>query len=174
MQRRYSEPNTYTDSPPSDPQTCDDIYDDVASIDNEQEVGKENFPPCTQLCLFWVIEQKLHLSDLPEIISEQEVIGMTVDFCNLRLFSFNKIRSVRLQEVQEDQDSSFELTANTEQNEKDRIYLDLIPVRSFLHTSPGRVSPQTESSPQAEHPHPVKEVSDVYYFIHLWMIIVYA
>ncbi|XP_057214882.1 actin filament-associated protein 1-like 2 isoform X2 [Triplophysa rosa] len=101
MQRRYSEPNTYTDSPPSDPQTCDDIYDDVASIDNEQE------------------------------------------------------------EVQEDQDSSYELTINTEQNEKDRIYLDLIPVRSFLHTSPGSVSPQTESSPSAfpqeEHPHPANE-----------------
>lgn len=101
MQRRYSEPNTYTDSPPSDPQACDDIYDDVASIDNEQE------------------------------------------------------------EVQEDQNGSFEITANVEQNEKDRIYLDLIPVRSFLHTSPGRVSPQMESSSSAvqqeEHPHPVKE-----------------
>lgn len=40
MQRRYSEPNTYTDSPPSDPHTCDDIYDDVASTENEQEVGE--------------------------------------------------------------------------------------------------------------------------------------
>ncbi|KAA0725079.1 Actin filament-associated protein 1-like 2 [Triplophysa tibetana] len=101
MQRRYSEPNTYTDSPPSDPQTCDDIYDDVASIDNEQE------------------------------------------------------------EVQEDQDNCYELTLNTEKNEKDRIYLDLVPVRSFLHTSPGGVSPQTESSPSAvqqeEHPHPANE-----------------
>jgi len=40
MQRRYSEPNTYTDSPPSDPYTCDDIYDDVASTENEQEVSE--------------------------------------------------------------------------------------------------------------------------------------
>ncbi len=40
MQRRYSEPNAYTDSPPSDPHTCDDIYDDVTSTENEQEVGE--------------------------------------------------------------------------------------------------------------------------------------
>ncbi|XP_073723130.1 actin filament-associated protein 1-like 2 isoform X3 [Misgurnus anguillicaudatus] len=90
MNRRYSEPNTYTDRPPSDPQTCDDIYDDVASIDNDNE-----------------------------------------------------------EEIQEDLNSSFEITANAEQNEKDRIYLDLIPLRSFLHMSPGGVSPQMDSSPSA-------------------------
>uniref|UniRef100_A0A672MFJ5 Actin filament-associated protein 1-like 2 n=1 Tax=Sinocyclocheilus grahami TaxID=75366 RepID=A0A672MFJ5_SINGR len=44
MQRRYSEPNTYTDSPPSDPHTCDDIYDDVPSTENEQEVGETPLP----------------------------------------------------------------------------------------------------------------------------------
>lgn len=61
MQRRYSEPNTYTDSPPSDPYTCDDIYDDVASTENEQEVGetplqcfcRKSIPfTLLQLCLF--------------------------------------------------------------------------------------------------------------------------
>lgn len=65
MQRRYSEPNTYTDSPPSDPQTCDDIYDDVASIDNEQEVGKKR--PTLHTAVF-ILSQSLHLSNLPEII----------------------------------------------------------------------------------------------------------
>ncbi len=30
------------------------------------------------------------------------------------------------------------------------MYLDLIPVRSFLHTSSGRVSPQTSNSTQTE------------------------
>ncbi|XP_051530630.1 actin filament-associated protein 1-like 2 isoform X2 [Myxocyprinus asiaticus] len=111
MQRRYSEPNTYTDSPPSDPNACDDIYDDVASIENEQE------------------------------------------------------------EVQEVQNGSGEITASAEQNGKDRFYLDLIPVRSFLHTSSGRVSPQKSNSPQTEtspsavpheeqqHPEPVYETS---------------
>ncbi|XP_016367551.1 actin filament-associated protein 1-like 2 isoform X2 [Sinocyclocheilus rhinocerous] len=89
MQRRYSEPNTYTDSPPSDPHTCDDIYDDVPSTENEQE------------------------------------------------------------EVQEVQNGSEEGTASGEENGKDRVYLDLIPVRSFLHTSSGRVSPQTELSPSS-------------------------
>ncbi|XP_067285734.1 actin filament-associated protein 1-like 2 isoform X2 [Pseudorasbora parva] len=90
MQRRYSEPNTYTDSPPSDPHTCDDIYDDVASTENEQE------------------------------------------------------------EVQEVQNGSVEGTASAEKNGKDRVYLDLIPVRSFLHTSPGRVSPQMSNTAQTE------------------------
>nr|XP_021336035.1 actin filament-associated protein 1-like 2 isoform X1 [Danio rerio] len=91
MQRRYSEPNTYTDSPPSDPQTCDDIYDDVPSTENEQE------------------------------------------------------------EVQEVQNGSEEGTVNAEEeNGKDRVYLDLIPLRSFLHTSSGRVSPQTSSTTQTE------------------------
>ncbi|XP_016343651.1 actin filament-associated protein 1-like 2 isoform X2 [Sinocyclocheilus anshuiensis] len=89
MQRRYSEPNTYTDSPPSDPHTCDDIYNDVPSTENEQE------------------------------------------------------------EVQEVQNGSEEGTASGEENGKDRVYLDLIPVRSFLHTSSGRVSPQTELSPSS-------------------------
>lgn len=32
MQRRYSEPNTYIDAPPSIPHNSDDLYDDVASI----------------------------------------------------------------------------------------------------------------------------------------------
>ncbi|XP_052426969.1 actin filament-associated protein 1-like 2 isoform X2 [Carassius gibelio] len=90
MQRRYSEPNTYTDSLPSDPHTCDDIYDDVASTENEQE------------------------------------------------------------EVQEVQNGSEEVTASSEENGKERVYLDLIPVRSFLHTSSGRVSPQTSNIVQTE------------------------
>ncbi|XP_056324890.1 actin filament-associated protein 1-like 2 isoform X2 [Danio aesculapii] len=91
MQRRYSEPNTYTDSPPSDPQNCDDIYDDVPSTETEQE------------------------------------------------------------EVQEVQNGSEEGTVNAEEeNGKDRVYLDLIPLRSFLHTSSGRVSPQTSSTTQPE------------------------
>uniref|UniRef100_A0A671KHJ9 Actin filament-associated protein 1-like 2 n=1 Tax=Sinocyclocheilus anshuiensis TaxID=1608454 RepID=A0A671KHJ9_9TELE len=48
MQRRYSEPNTYTDSPPSDSHTCDDIYDDVPSTENEQEVGETPLPSYLQ------------------------------------------------------------------------------------------------------------------------------
>uniref|UniRef100_A0A672MDM4 Actin filament-associated protein 1-like 2 n=1 Tax=Sinocyclocheilus grahami TaxID=75366 RepID=A0A672MDM4_SINGR len=90
MQRRYSEPNTYTDSPPSDPHTCDDIYDDVPSTENEQE------------------------------------------------------------EIQVVQNDSEEGTASGEENGKDRVYLDLISVRSFLHTSSGRVSPQTSNTAQTE------------------------
>lgn len=32
MQRRYSEPNTYIDTPPSIPHNSEELYDDVASI----------------------------------------------------------------------------------------------------------------------------------------------
>ncbi|KAL2078029.1 hypothetical protein ACEWY4_025714 [Coilia grayii] len=88
MQRRYSEPNTYTDSPPSDVPGSDDIYDDVASTENEMEDGQEN---------------------------GGEVLTV-------------------------------------EQDSKDRLYLDLVPVRSFLHTNSGRTSPplpgQSQTPPQ--------------------------
>lgn len=39
MQRRYSEQNMYTESLPTNNNDSDDIYDDVASIENEQEVS---------------------------------------------------------------------------------------------------------------------------------------
>ncbi|XP_036428607.1 actin filament-associated protein 1-like 2 isoform X2 [Colossoma macropomum] len=100
MQRRYSEPNTYTDTLPSNPHDADDIYDDVASTENEQEDGQEG---------------------------------------------------------------SSELLVSTEQDGKDRVYLDLIPVRSFLHTNSGRVSPQSAHSPQREPsptPAPTAEQQD--------------
>ncbi|KAG5262626.1 hypothetical protein AALO_G00277080 [Alosa alosa] len=87
MQRRYSEPNTYTDSPPSDLPGSDDIYDDVPSTENEMEEGLEN---------------------------GGEVLTV-------------------------------------EQDSKDRLYLDLVPVRSFLHTSsPGHTSPQSSAQPQGQ------------------------
>ncbi|XP_063077697.1 actin filament-associated protein 1-like 2 isoform X2 [Engraulis encrasicolus] len=79
MQRRYSEPNTYTDSPPSDVPGSDDIYDDVASTENEMEDGQEN--------------------------GGGDVLTV-------------------------------------EQDSKDQLYLDLVPVRSFLHTSTNPTSPQ--------------------------------
>lgn len=40
MQRRYSEQNMYTESLPTNNHDSDDIYDDVASTENEQEVSK--------------------------------------------------------------------------------------------------------------------------------------
>ncbi|XP_028845029.1 actin filament-associated protein 1-like 2 isoform X2 [Denticeps clupeoides] len=82
MQRRYSEPNTYTDSPPSDLQCPDDIYDDVPSPENEQEEAQEN------------------AGDVPA----------------------------------------------GEQDSKDQLYVDVIPLRSFLHTSTGPGS--TLAAPQ--------------------------
>ncbi|KAM9461934.1 actin filament-associated protein 1-like 2 [Clarias gariepinus] len=83
MQRRYSEQNMYTESLPTNNNCSDDIYDDVTSIENEQE---------------------------------------------------------------ESQDGNSELVINPEQDEKDRVYLDLIPVRSFLHTNLGQVSPTSNKT----------------------------
>uniref|UniRef100_A0A3B4B1F3 Actin filament-associated protein 1-like 2 n=1 Tax=Periophthalmus magnuspinnatus TaxID=409849 RepID=A0A3B4B1F3_9GOBI len=37
MQRRYSEPNTYIDTPPSFSQNSDELYDDVASLPDPEE-----------------------------------------------------------------------------------------------------------------------------------------
>ncbi|XP_030631035.1 actin filament-associated protein 1-like 2 [Chanos chanos] len=103
MQRRFSEPNTYIDSPPSDPQGTDDIYDDVASIGNDQE--------------------------------------------------------------EEDEESTGEVAVcvDQEQDDKTRVYLDLAPVRSFLHTSSGRGSPQTSQSQNRDPstpPAPTEEWQD--------------
>ncbi|XP_018618173.2 actin filament-associated protein 1-like 2 [Scleropages formosus] len=71
MQRRFSEPNAYTDNLHTAPDDSDDIYDNVANTDPEQE---------------------------------------------------------------ETQQSSGE-TVTGDQDSPDRIYLDLIPVRSFLHNN---------------------------------------
>uniref|UniRef100_W5N5W2 Actin filament-associated protein 1-like 2 n=1 Tax=Lepisosteus oculatus TaxID=7918 RepID=W5N5W2_LEPOC len=80
MQRRYSEPNAYTDNLPAIPNEPDDIYDDVAVPEQE-----EIFP----------------------VFSDTEPIS--------------------------------EVTSA--EQDADRVYLDLIPVKSFLHTACGRASP---------------------------------
>ncbi|KAK1166697.1 actin filament-associated protein 1-like 2 isoform X1 [Acipenser oxyrinchus oxyrinchus] len=72
MQRKYSEPNTYTDNLPAIQNDSDDIYDDVDVPEHMQENAVDSWSP------------------------EQEM---------------------------------------------DRVYLDLIPVKSFLHPSPGWPSP---------------------------------
>ncbi|XP_060795910.1 actin filament-associated protein 1-like 2 [Neoarius graeffei] len=87
MQRRYSEQNMYTESLPTNNNGSDDIYDDVASTENEQE---------------------------------------------------------------ESQDGNSEVVINPEQDGKDRVYLDLLPVRSFLHTSSGQVCPHSTPKTKPE------------------------
>ncbi|XP_047673463.1 actin filament-associated protein 1-like 2 isoform X3 [Tachysurus fulvidraco] len=53
-------------------------------------------------------------------------------------------------EQEDKQDGNSEVVINPEQDGKDRVYLDLIPVRSFLHTNSGQVSPQSSSTPKKE------------------------
>ncbi|KAJ8264717.1 hypothetical protein GJAV_G00152970 [Gymnothorax javanicus] len=85
MQRRFSEPNAYTDGLPVVSGVTDDIYDDVA-----------------------VTEPESDLQESPE----------------------NSLKA-----------SSTEPGLKAEEA-PDRLYLDLIPVRSFLHPSSDRTSPQ--------------------------------
>ncbi|XP_026770782.3 actin filament-associated protein 1-like 2 [Pangasianodon hypophthalmus] len=53
-------------------------------------------------------------------------------------------------EQEESQDGDSEVVINPEQDEKDRVYLDLIPVRSFLHTNSGQVSPHLSPTTKKE------------------------
>lgn len=58
------------------------------------------------------------------------------------------------------QDASITDPAGTEEDPDNRIYLDLIPVRSFLHTASGGKSPSAKETPSEstdEHEDP-KEV----------------
>lgn len=52
--------------------------------------------------------------------------------------------------IQESQDGNSEVVINPEQDGKDRVYLDLIPVRSFLHTSPGQACPHSTPKTKPE------------------------
>ncbi|XP_076008122.1 actin filament-associated protein 1-like 2 [Genypterus blacodes] len=110
MQRRYSEPNTYIDSPPSIPHNTDELYDDVASIGADPEDVEE--------------------STLPQ--GEEE------------------------KDLQERNDTCREDAGDAgggEQGTGNRVYLDLVPVRSFLHTSGGnKASPNKDASCQSPAP----------------------
>ncbi|CAG12611.1 unnamed protein product, partial [Tetraodon nigroviridis] len=97
MQRRYSEPNTYIDTLPSNPHTSDELYDDVAFTADPED------------------SEDCGLADIR--LQEQN------DTCT---------------EVTEDQ-----VGAEPPASES-RVYLDLVPVKSFLHTSCGRKSPSVK------------------------------
>ncbi|KAM9336162.1 actin filament-associated protein 1-like 2 isoform 2-T2 [Symphorus nematophorus] len=103
MQRRYSEPNTYIDTPPSIPHNSDELYDDVASIADPEDAEESGLPD-----------------------SEDNNLQENNETC-----------------TQQDSKDS----VGTEQDTDNRIYLDLIPVRSFLHTScGGKTLPAKETS----------------------------
>ncbi|KAM6898578.1 actin filament-associated protein 1-like 2 isoform 1-T1 [Lycodopsis pacificus] len=113
MQRRYSEPNTYIDTPPSVAHNSDELYDDVASIADPEDAEESGLPD-----------------------SEDNNPQEHNDTC-----------------AQDTKDS-----VGTEQDTDSRIYLDLIPVRSFLHTSGGSKAPAKETS--SHSPVPVEEEKD--------------
>ncbi|KAM9426463.1 actin filament-associated protein 1-like 2 isoform 2-T2 [Pholidichthys leucotaenia] len=111
MQRRYSEPNTYIDTP-SISLNSDELYDDVASIADPENTEENNLTNCED-------------NSLQENIESTEAKDPVV----------------------------------TERDTEERIYLDLVPVRSFLHTSNGsKASPFKEATRHS--PVPVEEQKD--------------
>ncbi|XP_070707728.1 actin filament-associated protein 1-like 2 [Pempheris klunzingeri] len=113
MQRRYSEPNTYIDTPPSIPHNSDELYDDVASIADPEDAEESGLPD--------------NEDNNPQ---EQH------ETC-----------------TQDSKDSE-----GTEQDADNRVYLDLVPVRSFLHTSCGAKPPPVKE-PSGHSPVPVEDQS---------------
>lgn len=101
MQRRYSEPNAYIESPPSISHNSDELYDDVASIADPEDADESYLPNCED---------------------------------NNNVQEHNQTCT---------QDSKDPLSS--EQEPENRVYLDLVPVRSFLHTSCGGKSPKDNS-----------------------------
>ncbi|KAI3364822.1 hypothetical protein L3Q82_001009 [Scortum barcoo] len=113
MQRRYSEPNTYIDTPPSISHNSDELYDDVASIADPEDAEESGLPD-----------------------SENNNLQGHDETC-----------------TQDTKDS-----VGTEQDTEDRIYLDLVPVRSFLHTSCGSKTPPAKETSR-HSPVPVEDQS---------------
>lgn len=61
MQRRYSEPNTYIDTPPSNPHNSDELYDDVA-FTADPEVCYQRHALCAS--------PEFHLADLQVAVQQ--------------------------------------------------------------------------------------------------------
>ncbi|XP_062270284.1 actin filament-associated protein 1-like 2 isoform X2 [Platichthys flesus] len=97
MQRRYSELNTYIDTPPAVPLDSEELYDDVASLADPED-AEESLLPDTE---------ENHLLQRDETQAELK---------------------------------------EPEGTDPDKVYLDLIPVRSFLHTSCGGKNPVTKET----------------------------
>ncbi|XP_068161295.1 actin filament-associated protein 1-like 2 isoform X2 [Antennarius striatus] len=122
MQRRYSEPNTYIDTPPSIPNNSDELYDDVASIADPEEAEDIDLPDME--------ENNLQENDETDMKNSEDSVG-------------------------------------TEEDNENRIYLDLVPVRSFLHTSCGAKTPPAKDTSRCspviveEEEDPFSELNEV-------------
>uniref|UniRef100_A0A665VL68 Actin filament-associated protein 1-like 2 n=1 Tax=Echeneis naucrates TaxID=173247 RepID=A0A665VL68_ECHNA len=114
MQRRYSEPNTYIDTPPSISHNSDDLYDDVASLADPEDAEESGLPD-----------------------SEDN----------------------NLQEHNEPCTQDAKDSVGTEEDPENRVYLDLVPVRSFLHTPSGAKTPPNKETSR-HSPVPVEDPKD--------------
>ncbi|XP_037319909.2 actin filament-associated protein 1-like 2 isoform X2 [Pungitius pungitius] len=121
MQRRYSEPNAYIDTPPSIPHNSEELYDDVASIADPEDAEGSS------------------LAD-----SEDNNPQETHEPC-----------------AQDAKDSE-----GAAQDPDARVYLDLVPLRSFLHTPGASKAPYRETSrdspvPSEEEKDPTPQMKEV-------------
>lgn len=132
MQRRYSETNTYIDTVPSISQDSNELYDDVASI-ADPEVGMGVKIPsgiCAILSFIWIAGCFPPLTSSSQIIQDAEEDSEP----NCEENKVQEVIETTKEHADAEQDSS-------------KIYLDLVPLPSFLHPMGGhKTSPHKETS----------------------------
>ncbi|MGH0166958.1 UNVERIFIED_CONTAM: hypothetical protein FKN15_051854 [Acipenser sinensis] len=157
MQRKYSEPNTYTDNLPAIQNDSDDIYDDV---DVPEHTAKSSDEMGHWLGL--LLSESGSKTDPEELTYDYVdseriscIVNAAKNSLNLmqRKYSEPNTYTDNLPAIQNDSDDIYDdvdVPEHTQENavdswspeqEMDRVYLDLIPVKSFLHPSPGWPSP---------------------------------
>lgn len=149
MQRRYSEPNTYIDTLPSIAHNSDELYDDVASLADPEVCYLEpkQLRHKTPSLSAWFCFQ----------INFQFQFHFYMDSCHLAAFHLITSSSCVMQDAEESnlpdsEDNNpqehnetcmqdIKESVGAEQDIENRVYLDLVPLRSFLHTSSGGKAP---------------------------------
>lgn len=156
MQRRYSEPNTYIDAIPSISQDSNELYDDVASLaDPEVNMGIKNPRGICVIFCFILIS-----GCFPTLTSSSRIIQDAGEN------SEPNCEGSRVQEDNEMQSKTTQRFTDAEQDNNSKIYLDLVPLPSFLHpTSGSKASPSKEPSREspvhAEEQDPLSQNKEV-------------
>uniref|UniRef100_A0A3B4B0W7 Actin filament-associated protein 1-like 2 n=1 Tax=Periophthalmus magnuspinnatus TaxID=409849 RepID=A0A3B4B0W7_9GOBI len=128
MQRRYSEPNTYIDTPPSFSQNSDELYDDVASLP-DPEVLYDSWFMFSDLCVYvflashGAVEVKLGKNrteaDLRRYRDEREHLEREREEVRSSLANLKKERSEVKEELTACQDPKEQAALEARLKEKD-------------------------------------------------------
>ncbi|XP_061765828.1 actin filament-associated protein 1-like 2 [Nerophis ophidion] len=153
MQRRYSEPNAYIDALPSTPEDQEELYDDL-----ENNKNLKFWPNFTQLKPIYIlriksVKPKSALRPKPTKLSIDSVQTFT---STTSLPDLHIIQDAVDGGAPQDKETAGNSEETSAQDQKDpvaedadpenRIYLDLVPVRSFLHTVGSSKDFQTQGS----------------------------